>query len=127
MKKKEINYQLLIRRICLIVLDIICIIAASILALLTRFEFDFSQIPKEFLKVIYKYGPFTIVITLIIFSLFRIYSSLWEYAGIDVKLKDYLIYLSVGDAFDPNAYFDSADKEGELTVQSNVNTAKAGS
>lgn len=46
MKKKEINYQLLIRRICLIVLDIICIIAASILALLTRFEFDFSQIPK---------------------------------------------------------------------------------
>ncbi len=54
MKKKEINYQLLIRRICLIVLDIICIIAASILALLTRFEFDFSQIPKEFLKVIYK-------------------------------------------------------------------------
>lgn len=82
-KKKEINYQLLIRRICLIVLDIICIIAASILALLTRFEFDFSQIPKEFLKVIYKYGPFTIVITLIIFSLFRIYSSLWEYAGIE--------------------------------------------
>lgn len=79
----EINYQLLIRRICLIVLDIICIIAASILALLTRFEFDFSQIPKEFLKVIYKYGPFTIVITLIIFSLFRIYSSLWEYAGIE--------------------------------------------
>ena len=67
MKKKEINYQLLIRRICLIVLDIICIIAASILALLTRFEFDFSQIPKEFLKVIYKYGPFTIVITLLYF------------------------------------------------------------
>ena len=50
-----------------------------------------------------------------------------SYAGIDVKLKDYLIYLSVGDAFDPNAYFDSADKEGELTVQSNVNTTKAGS
>ena len=50
-----------------------------------------------------------------------------SYAGFDVKLKVYLIYLSVGDAFDPNAYFDSADKEGELTVQSNVNTAKAGS
>lgn len=32
-----------------------------------------------------------------------------SYAGIDVKLKDYLIYLSVGDTFDPNAYFDSAD------------------
>ena len=39
-----------------------------------------------------------------------------SYAGIDVKLKDYLIYLSVGDAFDPNAYFNSADKEGELAL-----------
>lgn len=89
MKKKEINYQLLIRRICLIVLDIICIIAASILALLTRFEFDFSQIPKEFLKVIYKYGPFTIVITLIIFSLMSFFLFLastdyisWMFNGI---------------------------------------------
>lgn len=47
MKKKEINYQLLIRRICLIVLDIICIIAASILALLTRFEFDSARFRKN--------------------------------------------------------------------------------
>ena len=77
MKKKEINYQLLIRRIGLIVLDIICIIAASILALLTRFEFDFSQIPKEFLKVIYKYGPFTIVITLT-----------WIIHGVAVKVAE---------------------------------------
>lgn len=51
----------------------------------------------------------------------------WFYhvGGVDRGIV--LIYLSVGDAFDSNAYFDSADKEGELTVQSNVNTAKAGS
>ena len=103
MKKKEINYQLLIRRICLIVLDIICIIAASILALLTRFEFDFSQIPKEFLKVIYKYGPFTIVITLIIFSLFRIYSSLWEYAGIEEVFSLIAACLAAAVATDTSA------------------------
>ena len=83
MKKREINYQLLIRRICLIILDVLCIVAASILALMTRFEFDFYQIPPEFLKVIYDYGPFTIVITLIIFTLFHVYSSLWEYAGVE--------------------------------------------
>ena len=83
MKKRKINYQLLIRRICLIILDILCIVAASILALMTRFEFDFYQIPPEFLKVIYDYGPFTIVITLIIFTLFHVYSSLWEYAGVE--------------------------------------------
>lgn len=70
MEKKKVNYQLLIRRVCLIILDILCIIAASFLALLTRFEFDFHQIPPEFLKVIYEYGPFIIVVTLIIFTFF---------------------------------------------------------
>lgn len=83
MEKKKVNYQLLIRRVCLIILDILCIIAASFLALLTRFEFDFHQIPPEFLKVIYEYGPFIIVVTLIIFTFFHVYSSLWEYAGIE--------------------------------------------
>lgn len=83
MGKREVNYQLLVRRICLGILDITCIIAASLLALLTRFEFEFRQIPPEYLKVIYKYGPFTIVVTLVIFTFFHIYSSLWEYAGIE--------------------------------------------
>ena len=83
MEKKKVNYQLLIRRVCLIILDILCIIAASFLALLTRFEFDFHQIPPDFLKVIYEYGPFIIVVTLIIFTFFHVYSSLWEYAGIE--------------------------------------------
>lgn len=83
MEKKKVNYQLLIRRVCLIILDILCIIAASFLALLTRFEFDFHQIPPEFLKVIYEYGPFIIVVTLVIFTFFHVYSSLWEYAGIE--------------------------------------------
>ena len=83
MDKKKVNYQLLIRRVCLIILDILGIIAASFLALLTRFEFDFHQIPPEFLKVIYEYGPFIIVVTLIIFTFFHVYSSLWEYAGIE--------------------------------------------
>lgn len=83
MEKKKVNYQLLIRRVCLIILDILCIIAASFLALLTRFEFDFHQIPPEFLKVIYEYGPFIIVVTLIIFTFFHVYSSSWEYAGIE--------------------------------------------
>lgn len=82
-KKKEFNYQLLIRRICLIILDIACIIGASVAALLTRFEFQFSSIPEEFLDVITKYEIYFIIITLLVFLVFRIYSSLWEYAGIE--------------------------------------------
>ncbi|MEO2239481.1 nucleoside-diphosphate sugar epimerase/dehydratase [Dorea sp. YH-dor226] len=81
--RKEFNYQLLIRRICLIILDIACMIGASVAALLTRFEFQFSSIPEEFLDVITKYEIYFIIITLLVFLVFRIYSSLWEYAGIE--------------------------------------------
>ena len=49
MKRKKINYQLLLRRVCLIVLDIFLIILSSLMALATRFEFDVRQIPEEFL------------------------------------------------------------------------------
>ncbi|MDO4312400.1 MAG: nucleoside-diphosphate sugar epimerase/dehydratase [Eubacteriales bacterium] len=81
MKKKEFNYQLLIRRFFLVLLDILCIIFASFFALATRFEFIIYQIPEEHLTELMKYEPIFVISTLIIFVLFRIYNSLWEYAG----------------------------------------------
>ena len=78
---KEMNYKLLIRRACLILLDAVCILFASFFALATRFEFIIYQIPKEHLDELKEYEPWFILTTLIIFALFKIYSSLWEYAG----------------------------------------------
>lgn len=82
-KRKEINYQLLVRRICLVVLDIVCILLASYMALATRFEFRFDQIPKEFFEVLSRYEGYSVIVTLVVFWIFRIYSSLWEYAGME--------------------------------------------
>lgn len=82
-REREINYQLLIRRACLVILDIVCIVSAGYMALATRFEFDFKAIPKNFLDVLESYLVYIVVITLIVFWIFRIYNSLWEYAGIE--------------------------------------------
>ena len=87
MKRKKINYQLLLRRVCLIVLDIFLIILSSLMALATRFEFDVRQIPEEFFSVLLDYGVLMIFVTLIVFGVFRIYSSLWEYAGLEETFK----------------------------------------
>ena len=87
MKRKKINYQLLLRRVCLIVLDIFLIILSSLMALATRFEFDVRQIPEEFFSVLLDYGVLMIFMTLIVFGVFRIYSSLWEYAGLEETFK----------------------------------------
>lgn len=82
-EKQKINYHLLLRRVCLIILDIILTVIASVAALATRFEFNIMQIPEEFSGVLWKDEIFFVLITLIIFGIFRIYSSLWEYAGLE--------------------------------------------
>ncbi len=73
--------QLLFKRIILIVYDIIAVVAASLLALFIRFEGRYIEIPREYISRSLQYIPAIIVITLIIFYGFRLYSSLWTYAG----------------------------------------------
>jgi len=73
--------QLLFKRLILIIYDIIAVVAASLLALFIRFEGRYIEIPREYISRSLQYIPAIIVITLIIFYGFRLYSSLWTYAG----------------------------------------------
>lgn len=81
MKTLTETNQLLFKRIILIVYDIIAVVASSLLALLIRFEGRYIEIPREYISRSLQYIPAIIVITLIIFYGFRLYSSLWTYAG----------------------------------------------
>lgn len=49
-----------------------------------------------------------------------------EYAGIDVYLSDYLIYLKKGQEFSPWLYYQGADREVELAIDSKVDTSNEG-
>ena len=73
----EIDVKLYVRRICLIALDSILVILASILALAIRFEF--GPVDEPFVKYLCESLPLFIVSSLVIFWVFRIYHSLWEY------------------------------------------------
>ncbi|RDU21991.1 polysaccharide biosynthesis protein [Anaerosacchariphilus polymeriproducens] len=73
---------LMFRKIFLIVCDVISITLASILALLLRFDLQYSSNVTELLNLILLYLPFNVIITLIIFYIFRLYHSLWTYAGV---------------------------------------------
>ncbi|MBQ0027631.1 MAG: polysaccharide biosynthesis protein [Lachnospiraceae bacterium] len=79
--KKVFNYKLFYRRTCLIIYDVASILAASFLAIALRFEFDFESIPDFFLLPILKCMPINIVVTLLLFYLFKLYNSLWAFAG----------------------------------------------
>ena len=81
MKKIIRDNQLLLKKILLIIYDIVAVIVSGYLALLMRFELEPSQIPEQFLNPYRRYNWIMIIVTILIFYVFRLYSSLWTYAG----------------------------------------------
>ncbi len=79
--KKPFNVKLFYRRTSLIIYDIISIIFASYMAVLIRYEFHIDMIPAHFLDPITRFLPVNILLTLLIFYFFRLYHSLWAFAG----------------------------------------------
>ena len=79
--KKPFNVKLFYRRTCLIIYDIISVVFASYMAVLIRYEFHLDTIPDHFLEPINRFLPVNIVLTLFVFYLFRLYHSLWAFAG----------------------------------------------
>lgn len=82
MKKRVLNSKLITRRIFLIIYDVLAIIVACFAPLVMRYEFHLSEIPGIFIDSVWWVIPFTIVFTLVIFYVLRLYHSLWAYAGV---------------------------------------------
>ncbi|MDO4284875.1 MAG: nucleoside-diphosphate sugar epimerase/dehydratase [Eubacteriales bacterium] len=88
--RKPFNYKLFYRRTALIIYDILSVILASYLAILVRYEFHMNQIPRHFLDPITNFLPVNIAVTLAIFYLFKMYHSLWAFAG-ETELQNLVI------------------------------------
>ena len=83
------------RRLTLMLMDIFIVTVASIGALLVRFDFSIALVPEEYMNVILKMLPIIVAVAIAIFSFFRLYSTLWYYAG-----ATELIYLTVACVVD---------------------------
>lgn len=73
--------DLYLRRAVLLIYDVCAVIAAGYLSLFVRFDLIFSAIPVEYEMVVRQSLPMAVIITIVVFALFRLYSSLWTYAG----------------------------------------------
>ncbi len=89
-EKKTFNVKLFYRRTCLIIYDIISIVFASYMAVFIRYEFHVDMIPEHFLMPINRFLPINILLTLGIFYLFRLYHSLWAFAG-ETELQNLVV------------------------------------
>lgn len=88
--RKPFNVKLFYRRTALIIYDIISVIIASYLGILIRYEFDLNAIPEHFMRPIELFMPLNILLTLLIFYFFHLYSSLWAFAG-ETELQNIVI------------------------------------
>lgn len=71
----------LMRRTGLMVYDVITVIVASYLALMLRFDLSYSDIPNYYLQAATSVILPSVLVTIVIYWVFHLYTSLWTYAG----------------------------------------------
>ena len=86
--RKQFDKVLGIRVLTLVCVDAVIINAAALGALLTRFEFHFSELAASgFVEAYLRLAPYYTAAAIIVFALLRLYRSLWEFASIDEMLN----------------------------------------
>lgn len=71
-----------IRIALLVIYDVFAICAACYLALWIRFDFTATKVEVEYLNRAYTYVGINIISSLLIFIIFQLYHSIWQYASI---------------------------------------------
>lgn len=69
------------RILALVLMDIMSVIVAAFGALYIRFEFSFSGIDPKYLKMFEQIIIPNILMTLVLFALWKLYKSVWRYAS----------------------------------------------
>ena len=79
---ERLNQKKLVRVLCLLAADVLLINLAAFLALYARFEFSLDTLRASgYLSKLLHYAAINTVVTIVIFSALKLYSSLWEFAS----------------------------------------------
>ena len=76
------KYQQPIKRTLIILYDLMVVWVAGVFALLLRFDLSFSRIPVNFMENMQSILIINMVITIAIFTVNHLYTSIWAYAGV---------------------------------------------
>ena len=75
------NKKLIFRIILLVLMDMLIITAAGPLAIYVRYNLFFEPQAIEFIENIFQYLPVNLILTVIVFDVFRLYQGIWKYAS----------------------------------------------
>ena len=83
-RSRSVLSMLIPRVTLLVLLDILVINLSAFLALFIRYEFDFAALSAStFLSSLTYFAIANTAITILLFLFFRLYNSLWGFAGAD--------------------------------------------
>ena len=87
-RKSEINWKLVVRVACLMLLDVVLLYLACLLALLSRFDLSIHTLMRDsgFLPALHAAFPWVAIGMIALFIPLKLYSSLWEFAGVEELL-----------------------------------------
>lgn len=77
------------KRLIILIADILAVILAYGLALWLRFDMRYSKIPDQYLTGYMYYAVLACVITVVSYSVAKLYRSVWTYAGISEVLRTF--------------------------------------
>ena len=92
-RKIEIAAQWWARALILAFLDVILIMGSYLMALLLRFDFSYSHIPAQYIRGYAWSLPYWIIITIVVYYAFRLYHSVWRFAGVSELIRMTMAYL----------------------------------
>ena len=69
------------RAMIIMVMDMLILMGTYFLGLLMRFDFKFSNIPREYMEGYIWSMPYWVIITVVVLYAFRMYHSIWRFAG----------------------------------------------
>lgn len=92
-RKLEIAAQWWARALILAFLDVILIMGSYLMALLLRFDFSYSHIPAQYIRGYAWSLPYWIIITIVVYYAFRLYHSVWRFAGVSELIRMTMAYL----------------------------------
>ena len=87
-RKSEISWKLVVRVACLMLLDVMLLYLACLLALLSRFDLSIHTLMRDsgFLPALHAAFPWMAIGMIALFIPLKLYSSLWEFAGVEELL-----------------------------------------
>ena len=78
--------------------DLIAVVGAYFIALWLRFDCNFTEIPADYLRAWLRFAPIYAIISIVVFLLLHLYSSIWRFASFDELKKVALASVILGVA-----------------------------